>query len=257
MDVRLIRCFARALLALSRCVERVRASLPTIRVRWLTLLGRLLFRGAGRVRRGSCRSDCALPSTPCITAGVALSSFGNERSSCCLSIVALSAGWRSVDRACPPQITAVVKPTARMNRKPRMPPPPESIGTHLGSCEPVRVGMTISARSPPTFGRSWVRLGEKTTQVWIGLSRPTGGAIWAESYCEGSFPDGTSAPTYRREYALYRATASSEASKNHDGWRRKTAQRGGARYLRRLRVCREPRLFRIPARRIRSRTLVL
>lgn len=61
-DVRLIRCFARVLLALSRCVERVRASLPTWRVRWLMLLVRLLVRFAGRVRRGFGRLDFELAS---------------------------------------------------------------------------------------------------------------------------------------------------------------------------------------------------
>ena len=55
--VRLMRCFARALLLLRRVIERVRASLPTIRVRWLMLLGRPLVRGAGRVRRGFGRLD--------------------------------------------------------------------------------------------------------------------------------------------------------------------------------------------------------
>ncbi len=84
--------------------------------------------------------------------------------------------------------------------------------------------MTISARSPPTFGRSWVRLGGKTAQVWIGLSRSIGGATWVEPWCEGSFPDGTDAVTYRREYARYRATASSEASKNYGGGRDEIAQ---------------------------------
>ena len=65
------------------------------------------------------------------------------------------------------------------------------------------------------LGSAW----RETAQMWIGLSRPTGGATWVGSYCEGSFPDGTRAASYRREYAAYGATASSEASKNHDGWR--------------------------------------